>query len=163
MNKMQMLAEIAHAVAWEILYVETSISSEQVEARLKDIEERFQSKAGSANLLMLELRRAMLAHRFKVLFRRRENFNIAKSAYEEAVSFGFSEIDEEVTVHLFYAIYCFDESLLDESEGVLKNLDKILDAADGLSPVWMEQTKGSIKKLRDKFPFGHGARSGLQT
>ncbi|MEY4564297.1 MAG: hypothetical protein RLZZ618_3574 [Pseudomonadota bacterium] len=152
MDKNQLQAEIPHAVAWEILYVEKTISALQAETRIKDIEARFLGIVGASDELVLEVKLTMLAWRFKILFSRHEDSLAAQRAYEEAVAFGFSSLDDEATVHMLYAIYCFDESLLDESEAVLKNLDRMVEDTVGLSPAWIEQTKGEIRRLRDRFP-----------
>src|SRR5205085_8669281 len=114
--------------------------SDQIIEELGGIEARFVNLATS-DFFRLETRRRIAEWKFKLLSERDDPFDSVKSLFEAVEHLGFTDLETEATLTLYFTEYCMRNGRSEVAREYLKSLCAKLTVAAEHSPLGYEHLK----------------------
>ena len=116
-NSQELARALSHTVARA-----PELQPSEVVAALGDIEAKFLPKAGSSKRQQLETRRRVAEWKFKLLSERNLPFDQVEKLHRAVHEMGFTNLETEGTIEIYYAQYCERQARTDDAKQTLEQL-----------------------------------------
>lgn len=116
-NSQDLARALSHTVARA-----PQLQPNEVLAALDEIEATFLPKVASSKKQQLETKRRIAEWKFKLLSERNVPFKQVEKLYGAVHELGFTNLETEGTIEIYFAQYCQRQSLTDEAKRTLEQL-----------------------------------------
>lgn len=116
---------------------------------LDRIETEFVKKTAFSSELQIETKRRVAESKFKLISERNLPYGEVLPLYEQVCALGFSDLERDATIQIYFAQYCMRHSRSADAQGILNDLCSRLanaHAHDGLA-VWEQLTRDAERIL----------------
>ena len=127
-NVKEQSKEFAKAISLMVVRA-AKMNPEEVIAGFDEIETSFLRKAGSSKKLQLETIRRVAEWKFKLLSERDLPMQIIEKLHGEICALGFTDLETEGTIEIYYAQYLSRQSRTEDAKRILEALCGKLDKA----------------------------------
>ena len=145
-----LILRLRDAIAYGVYLRQRELSNEEIASTLETIHASFSREAEADPALRIEVARTVAGDKFKLLGRRSNDFDVVNNLHQKVLALGFSNLMEEGTVGIFYAMHCMQFKRLAEAKAVLEALlRKADDRSLGPPSVRKELAKDATRLLGD--------------
>lgn len=150
-----LILRLRDSIAHGVYQRQRELSDDEIASMLDSIHESFSREAEDDPALRLEVARTVAGDKFKVLGRRSNAFDVVNDLHQKVLALGFSNLMEEGTVGIFYAMLCMHFERVAEAKVVLEELlRKASDRSLGPSSVRKELAMDATRLLGQLSPAG---------
>ena len=117
-----LILRLRDAIAYGVYLRQRELSDDEIASMLESIHASFSGEAEADPALRLEVARTVAGDKFKLLGRRSNDFDVVNDLHQRVLALGFSNLKDEGTVGIFYAMHCMKFKRLAEAKTVLEAL-----------------------------------------
>jgi hypothetical protein len=117
-----LILRLRDAIAHGVYLRQRELSDDEIASILESIYASFSGEVEADPALRLEVARTVAGDKFKLLGRRSNDFDVVNDLHQKVLALGFSNLMDEGTVGIFYAMHCMKFKRLAEAKAVLEAL-----------------------------------------
>lgn len=145
-----LILRLRDAIAYGVYQRQRELSDDEIDSTLERIHETFSKESEDDPALRLEVARTVAGHKFKLLGRRSNDFDVVSDLHQKVLALGFSNLMEEGTVGIFHAMHCIRFDRISEAKALLEELlQKADDRTSGPSSVRRELSMDATRLLAE--------------